>query len=140
LCCSLWVVTEDKTWPPVIWSLTVLDLFQVQFCSKYGILLSWYYITACCCMLFAIECFPWCAVLHAKVFEAFLQCLNFFKSSLKGSSTCYDLYGHRQVLKFLFWGNCRANLISLVPILAVPYIFWCICNMCQYFIISVSRI
>jgi hypothetical protein len=51
-----------------------------------------------------VTCFicHWCAVLHAALFESFVQTLNFFKSFWKGHTTYFSLYGHYQVLTFCF--------------------------------------
>jgi hypothetical protein len=38
-------------------------------------------------------------------------------------------------VKFLFWGNCCAHLLSFCLILEVPCICCCICNMCQNLIV-----
>jgi hypothetical protein len=36
-------------------------------------------------------------ILHAVLFETFVEILNFCKSSLKGHITCFGPYGHYQV-------------------------------------------
>jgi hypothetical protein len=64
-----------------------------------------------CSIQFHVTCYEchWRSVWHATLPETFVKTLNF----LQGPTTCFGLYGHHHVPKFLVWGNCLAHVFSI---------------------------